>query len=1002
MATVAKNEIQENLAGQVDGQLIKEMQRIEAGRIRIGAFGKAMSVFRRYKASKSLSEIISASRFWHGNWAVVIKKFGEIEEKRRLEIMREKVYRYRAENMVRETEEKFKYYLSIDRKSLWRPFEVLCFLCRNKGHRTGDCEWTFDRVAQKIKEMEENNQRKKEVAEKGVETVGKLEGRKRFGRKVTSMEELKTKYRDVFYEKGEKIKFCRVEKCKIKTKRGEKVVKKGVIVPQALKKKLDTYLLDLEERKIIRRSSSTWRNPIRAIEKPNGDIRLVSNFIALNDLVEKDPYELRNIREIINSTQGANYLTVLDLKEGFYNIEIEEEDKEKTAFEFDGRVYEWNAMVMGFKNSPQILQRVISNVLREYINNGVSVYMDDVVVYARDGKEHDRLLEGVLEAFRRNDLKVNGSKLQYRLGEVNLLGVKINGLEQTANEVKKNEALAYPKPNNLKEMRRFLGLAGWFRSFIKDFSTLTIKMTDSLRMDNRSWKWTEEMDGEFDRLKKALEGTKSVILPNYDKEFVLKTDASNVGIGAVLLQEVNGKYMPVQWASKKLTPTEKRYGISEKEMLAIFWGVKKFEYDLRGRRFKLITDHKALEQIRNKPDYANNRINRWIERIQEFDFSVEYQSPENLVGPDALSRIGEETDTKKISDKGLRSMQGKINKHVVIENNKSYWISDNGCKREMPDVDKRKEIIVNAHEETHHRGVEATYYAVKQKYYWIGMKKTIENVIKKCELCARYNRKKTGGCEFIESNGIFEKVGVDLIDLRDMGKYVLTMVDYFTRYLFAEVIEDKRSNTVVGVMERWTKEYTPEEIITDNGKEFCSKEFNTFCRERRIKHQRISVESHRSNGRVERVIRTIRDGLLKAGDGTIEDKVKMVVEKYNRTYHAGIKLSPEEAIRKQNEVGLMLINSKCGKYAERFKKYKREQFVVGQQVFVARRENIHGVTKDKEGRFLENGKVVGCFGRDSYLVKLDDGRMKKIRHYDLKGFDGEMRLPSGGGDVVAD
>lgn len=207
--------------------------------------------------------------------------------------------------------------------------------------------------------------------------------------------------------------------------------KERSVVPQALKVKLDAYLLELESRGIIRRSLSDWRNHIRALENPNGSIRLVLNFIALNDLCEKDAYELRNIRGVINDTQGHNYFTVIDLKDGFYSIEINEEDKMKTAFEFDGRVYEWNSMPMGFKNSAQILQRVMTNILNEYVRKGVSVYMDDVVFYGKSRKEHDDMFRKVLQRFMENNLRINKDKLQFALGEVSLLGVKINGREQS-------------------------------------------------------------------------------------------------------------------------------------------------------------------------------------------------------------------------------------------------------------------------------------------------------------------------------------------------------------------------------------------------------------------------------------------------------------------------------------------------------------------------------------------------------------------------------------------
>ncbi|KAF9742342.1 Retrovirus-related Pol polyprotein from transposon 17.6, partial [Nosema granulosis] len=159
-----------------------------------------------------------------------------------------------------------------------------------------------------------------------------------------SMEELRERFKDVFDNGKDEIKYCNVEKCKIITQEGKKVVKKGQTIAQALMRDTEMYIKGLENRKIIRMSTSEWRNPIRALRKPNGKIRLVSNLMCLNDLVEKDHYELATIRDVIRCTQGSRYFTVIDLKEGFYSIEIEESDKHKTAFEFNKKAYEWNSM----------------------------------------------------------------------------------------------------------------------------------------------------------------------------------------------------------------------------------------------------------------------------------------------------------------------------------------------------------------------------------------------------------------------------------------------------------------------------------------------------------------------------------------------------------------------------------------------------------------------------------------------------------------------------------
>jgi hypothetical protein len=215
----------------------------------------------------------------------------------------------------------------------------------------------------------------------------------------------------VLVEDNGKIKYCRLEKCKIKTETGKRVFKKGQIVAQAPIKDTVKHLKNLEVRGVIRKSSSTWRNPIRSL-KPNGGIRLVSNLIALNDIVEKDEYRLTNIRDVVRETQGAKVISVVDLKDGFYSIEIAEEDKFKTAFEFNGQVYEWNSMVIGYKNSSQILQRIMGNIFRDLKGKGVEIYMDDIVIYSSSVEEHDLLFRETLKRLKNNNMKPNPNKIQ--------------------------------------------------------------------------------------------------------------------------------------------------------------------------------------------------------------------------------------------------------------------------------------------------------------------------------------------------------------------------------------------------------------------------------------------------------------------------------------------------------------------------------------------------------------------------------------------------------------
>lgn len=431
-----------------------------------------------------------------------------------------------------------------------------CYICGRYGHYAKECKDNFKNknsgiYLSRLEDFKEIKKRKKRLDER-VERIN-LE--------PLTFKSLLINFPEVLGELGGKIEFCKIEKCSITTSPGKRVVKKGQIIPQALKVKTWEYLKDLEKRGIIRKSHSAWRNPIRALEKPDGSIRIVSNLMCLNDMVEKDPYELRNIREIVSSTQGSEWFSVVDLKEAFYHIEIEKKDKEKTAFEVDGRVFEWNSMVMGFKNSPQIMQRLMNRIFDDLRGNGVEIYMDDIIIHTKSINRHERLVKEVFRRLKENNLRVNKKKLQLCLKEVKLLGVSINGKEQLPSEIKKLEALEYERPKNVSELRRFLGLTGWFRQFIPNYAALTVSLTDALKIKNKKWwNWSEEMEEEFIKLKTTLKNCGKLLLPNYDKEFLLRTDASNNGMGAVLLQKDNsGEWRPIQWASKKFTPAEVKY-----------------------------------------------------------------------------------------------------------------------------------------------------------------------------------------------------------------------------------------------------------------------------------------------------------------------------------------------------------------------------------------------------------------------------------------------------------
>lgn len=256
-------------------------------------------------------------------------------------------------------------------------------------------------------------------------------------RKKLNLEDYMKEFKEGLTEENAKIKYCKVEMCRIKTKEGKRVFKKGQMDPQALIRDTVKHLENLKERGIIRKLSSTYRKPVRALRKPDDGMRLVINLIALNNIVDKDDYRLSNIRDVVRATQGAKVMSVVDLKDGFYSIEITKEGKYKTAFEFNGQVYKWNSMVMGYKNEPQILQRIMDNIFRDFRGKGVEIYMDDIVIYSGSVEEHDVLFREVLKRLKNNNMKLNPKKIQFCEKGVKQLGFTLNGVDITPSEIKR-------------------------------------------------------------------------------------------------------------------------------------------------------------------------------------------------------------------------------------------------------------------------------------------------------------------------------------------------------------------------------------------------------------------------------------------------------------------------------------------------------------------------------------------------------------------------------------
>ncbi|CAK1581928.1 unnamed protein product [Parnassius mnemosyne] len=396
------------------------------------------------------------------------------------------------------------------------------------------------------------------------------------------------------------------------------------------------------EQGIIRPSESAWSSPIWIVPKKvdaSGKTkwRLVVDFRKLNEKTISDKYPIPNISDVLDKLGNCQYFTTLDLASGIYQVEMNPSDIPKTAFNVEHGHFEFLRMPMGLKNSPSTFQRVMDNVLRDLQNTVCLVYLDDIIVFSTSLQEHMVNLEKVFQKLRESNFKLQMDKSEFLKLETAYLGhiISKDGIKPNPSKISAIEK--YPLPKTAKEIKQFLGLIGYYRKFIPDFARTTKPLTQCLKKGRKITLDTDYINC-FEKCKTLLTNDPILQYPDFNKEFILTTDASNVAIGAILSQGPIGSDKPVCYASRTLNESEVNYSTIEKELLAIVWATKYFRPYLFGRTFKILTDHKPLQWVMNLKE-PNSRLTRWKLKLSEYDFSVIYKKGKNNTNADALSRV---------------------------------------------------------------------------------------------------------------------------------------------------------------------------------------------------------------------------------------------------------------------------------------------------------------------------------------------------------------------------
>ncbi|GBG65832.1 hypothetical protein CBR_g53804 [Chara braunii] len=384
---------------------------------------------------------------------------------------------------------------------------------------------------------------------------------------------------------------------------------------------LRRQLKELTEKGWIRPSTSPYGAPVLFVPKKGGPLRMCIDYRGLNAITVKNVEPLPRIADLLDRVQGCRYFTKIDLKSGYHQIAVRPEDQHKTAFQTRYGLYEFVVMPFGLCNAPGTFQHAMNRIFHDYLDKFIVVYLDYILISSRTVEEHAEHLKTVLGLLRQHQYKVNLDKREFGRTKILYLGHEISADGLRPKDAKVASIRDWPRPQTVTEVRSFLGMTGYYRPFVKNYSTIASPLTDLTRLD-APWEWTEECEASFKKLKYALTHYEVLKLPDPDKPFVVTTDASQYGIGAVLAQQEGPKLRPIEYMSKKMSSQKLAKSTYERELNALYRALVHWRHYLLGRFFNVRSDHETLRWIKTQP-VLSDALKRWIQVIDMYDYQLD-------------------------------------------------------------------------------------------------------------------------------------------------------------------------------------------------------------------------------------------------------------------------------------------------------------------------------------------------------------------------------------------